>query len=156
MEDVDEAVFILKERSVEPILGPPKHQLQKTMQALICPEPYQWPYFSPKLQNHLPLFPNRGTVFKALTCCGPFAWQSNKLSFSPSPKTLSLHFYSATVDRSQIPATPSLLCFIVSIHSIGSQNYLLCPLHPNVSNAIQCNGQCEGGNLIIIMNNNCN
>ena len=46
MEDINEVFFIPKEGSSEPILGPPKHQLWKTMHALIDPDPYKSFYFS--------------------------------------------------------------------------------------------------------------
>lgn len=49
-EDVHEAFFIPKEGSAEPILGPPKHQLRKTVQALIYPDALSMAlFFTPKL-----------------------------------------------------------------------------------------------------------
>ena len=40
-----------------------------------------------------------------LPALASFAWQSNISSFSPSPKTLSPHSYSARVDRGHVLAT---------------------------------------------------
>ena len=59
-------------RTLRTSLGATKHQLWKTMLACLHPDPYLWPYFPlSKVGNHLLIPSKGGTVFKALTCCGP-------------------------------------------------------------------------------------
>ena len=83
--------------------------------------------------------PKGGIVLKASACCGLLCVAKKlELLFSPSPKTLSLHFYSALVDRGWVSATtlgrgkPRSPCPL-HLHKWGSplprrtQKLRLCP-----------------------------
>ena len=98
-------------RPLEPLVT--KHQCWKTIPACLYPEPHLLCYFLlPKLWNHFLIPSKGGTVFKALACCGPLCLANNKVIFSPSPQTLSLHFYMTGADRGQVSATiDALNCF---------------------------------------------
>ena len=68
MEDVDEAFFILKEGSQEPILGPPSFEKQcKLSSNLIL---INGPIFHPQTINLFPISPQGGPVLKG-ACFGP-------------------------------------------------------------------------------------
>ena len=79
-------------------------------------------------QTIKPLF-WRWVVFKVLSCCDPpFTWQSNKSSFSPSPKALSLSFYWSPGDKGWVSTTKTEteLCSFVKRHNKSFFSFLFC------------------------------
>ena len=88
--------------------GAPKHQIWRAP-ACTYPDPYLWPYFPlPNYKTISHSLPKEDTVFKALACYGLLCLgkaMKTIFFFFPSPKTLSLSFYSTSVDRGQVSAT---------------------------------------------------
>ena len=75
--------------------------------SLHLPDPHLQSHFPlPNCKNILSFLPGGGAVFKALACYGLLCLvKQYMLFFSPSPKSLSPHFCSALVDRSQVSVT---------------------------------------------------
>ena len=88
-----------RSRTTRTSLGDTKHQLWETVQACLYLDPYNGPIFHfPNYETASKPFPMGTQSLRHWLAVPPFAWQSNKLSFSPLPRTLSLHFSSAQVD----------------------------------------------------------
>ena len=105
-EDVNQAFFIPERR-----LPDPWTPALKTRQACLYPDPYLQPYCSPpNYKTPLPDLSQGGTSLWGISLLwSSFAGKAIKLFFSPSPKTLSLHFYSTQVSRGRVLATKPVL-----------------------------------------------